>query len=142
MKQWTVIILLSLAQFIMVLDSTVMNLSIISQNLATLLVGWSVIEGIGAILVIPAIASLIVANYTGKQRALAYGILGAVAGAAAAVGPLIGGFATTYFSWRYVFVAETIAIICILFLSTKLKPTNPRKAFRSTFLVSCYRPPA
>lgn len=137
MKQWTVIILLSLAQFIMVLDSTVMNVSIsalvadlnttvsgvqmaitfytltmaalmltggklgekwgskkaliigaliyglgsfitaISQNLATLLVGWSVIEGIGAILVIPAIASLIVANYTGKQRALAYGILGA-----------------------------------------------------------------
>jgi MFS family permease len=50
----------------------------------------------------PAIAALIAANYDGKERALAYGIIGGVAGAAIAAGPLIGGWVTTTFSWRYV----------------------------------------
>jgi MFS family permease len=63
----------------------------ISPNLSVLLFGWSLVEGIGAALVIPAIAALIAANYEGKERALAYGIIGGVAGAAIATGPLIGG---------------------------------------------------
>ena len=72
-----------------------------------LLIGWSLIEGIGAALVIPAI---VVADRrrptSGKQRALAFGIVGGVAGAAIAAGPLIGGWVTTEFSWRYVFAAR------------------------------------
>src|SRR6201988_3485479 len=74
----------------------------LSPNLTVLLIGWSGIEGLGAVLVIPAIAALVAANYEGKDRAFAYGIIGGVAGAAIAVGPVIGGFVTTYFSWRYV----------------------------------------
>ena len=79
----------------------------LSPNLTVLLIGWSLVEGIGAALVIPAIVSLIARTYGGKQRALAFGIVGGVAGAAIAAGPLIGGWVTTEFSWRYVFAGET-----------------------------------
>src|SRR5262245_51615793 len=86
----------------------------LSPNLAVLLIGWSLVEGIGACLVIPAIVSLVAATYTGKQRALAFGIIGGVAGAAVAVGPLIGGWVTTEFSWRYVFAGEVVIVVLIL----------------------------
>jgi MFS family permease len=81
-----------------------------SRNLGMLLVGWSFIEEFGAILVIPAIAALTAGTYTGRQRALAYGILGGVSGASAALVPLIGGWVTTPYSWRLVFAAETFVL--------------------------------
>ena len=171
---WGVIGMLAAAQFVMVLDSTVMNVSIsavvaslhttivglqvaitmytlvmaafmivggklgerfgakkafavglliygtgslitsLSPNLATLLLGWSVVEGLGAVLVIPAVVALIATTYTGRQRALAYGILGGVAGASAAAGPLIGGWVTATFSWRYVFAGETVVVLALM----------------------------
>jgi MFS family permease len=86
----------------------------LSPNLTVLLIGWSFIEGVGAALVIPAIVSLIAATYTGGQRATAFGIIGGVAGAAIAAGPLIGGWFTTELSWRYVFAGETVVVIAIL----------------------------
>ena len=89
----------------------------ISPNLTVLLIGWSVIEGLGAALVIPAIAALTASTYQGKQRVLAYGVLGGVAGASAAAGPLIGGWVGTMFSWRYVFAGETVVVaILMIFL--------------------------
>src|SRR4051794_7287403 len=75
----------------------------LSPNLPVLLIGWSLIEGLGAVLVIPAIVSIIAGTYTGAQRAFAFGVIGGVAGAAVAAGPLIGGWVTTELSWRYVF---------------------------------------
>jgi len=158
MKKWNIVGILALAQFVMVLDSTVMNVSIsavvkdlntnvnamqaaitfytltmaalmllgakicskwgllkafvigsiiygigsfitsISPNIQTLILGWSFIEALGAVLVIPAIASLVAVHYTGKDRVKAYALIGGVSGAAAAAGPLIGGFMTTYLS--------------------------------------------
>jgi MFS family permease len=97
----------------------------ISPSLGVLLVGWSGIEGIGAALVMPAIVSLIAVTYTGKQRALAFGIVGGVAGAAIAAGPLIGGWVTTELSWRYVFAGETVVVMVILLLRRRL-PAPPR----------------
>jgi MFS family permease len=97
----------------------------ISQNLATLLFGWSLIEGLGAVMVIPAIAALIASNYEGKQRALAYGVIGGVAGAAIAAGPLIGGWVTTTLSWRYVFAGEVVIIIGVLLCRRRMKPAPP-----------------
>jgi MFS family permease len=85
-----------------------------SPNLAVLLIGWSLIEGLGAVLVIPAIASLTAANYQGSERALAYGILGGVAAAGVAIGPMIGGWVTSNFSWRWVFAAETVIVAVII----------------------------
>jgi len=185
MGRWTAIAILAAAQFVMVLDSSVMNVSIsqivkdldttvagvqlaitaytlvmaafmlvgakigdiwgrdrafavgltvyatgslitaLSPNLAVLLFGWSLIEGLGAVLVVPAIAALIAANYEGRDRALAYGIIGGVAAAAVAAGPLIGGWVTTTFTWRLVFVGEVVIVAGILLLRHHMRP-SPR----------------
>jgi MFS family permease len=174
MRNRTTILILGTAQFVMVLDSTVMNVSIsevvkdlhttvtgvqlaittytlvmaafmltgaklgdiwgrrrafsiglaiygvgslttaLSPNLTVLLIGWSGVEGLGAVLVIPAIAALTAANYSGRERALAYGLLGGISGAGAAAGPLIGGFVTATLTWRVVFAAETVIVLAIL----------------------------
>jgi MFS family permease len=92
----------------------------LSPNLTVLLIGWSGVEGIGAALVLPAIVSLIAVTYSGPQRALAFGIVGGVAGAAIAAGPLIGGWVTTELSWRYVFAGETVIVAVILLLRRRL----------------------
>jgi MFS family permease len=97
----------------------------LSPNLGVLLFGWSLIEGLGAALVLPAIVSLIAGTYEGRERALAFGIVGGVAGAAIAAGPLIGGWVTTEFSWRYVFAGETVVVAVILLLRRRLKSTPP-----------------
>jgi EmrB/QacA subfamily drug resistance transporter len=187
MGRWTAVAILASAQFVMVLDSSVMNVSIsqivedlgttiagvqlaitaytlvmaafmligakigdvwgrekafavglavyacgsfttaISPNLAVLLFGWSLVEGLGAVMVIPAIAALIAANYEGKDRALAYGIVGGVAAAAIAVGPVIGGWVTTAYTWRLVFVGEVVIVAVILLTRGRLK-ASPRPA--------------
>jgi MFS family permease len=92
----------------------------LSPSLAVLLIGWSLVEGLGAVLVMPAIVSLVAATYSGRQRALAFGVIGGVAGAAVAVGPLIGGWVTTEFSWRYVFAGEVVIVAVILLLRRRL----------------------
>ena len=182
MRRWFPLVILAAAQFVMVLDSSVMNVSIsqivedldttvtgvqaaitaytlvmaafmlvgaklgdiwgrdrafalglavyglgslttaLSPNLYFLLFGWSLVEGLGAVLVIPAIAALVAANYQGKDRAFGYGIIGGVAGAAIAVGPVIGGWVTTYASWRLVFVGEVVIVIAILLVRKRMQP--------------------
>src|SRR5215213_9501020 len=177
---WLPIVILASAQFVMVLDSSVMNVSIsqivadldttiqgvqlaitaytlvmasfmllgaklgdiwgrdrvfaiglgiygagslttaLSPNLTVLLLGWSGIEGFGAVLVIPAIAALTAASYEGQARALAYALLGGIAAVAVAAGPLIGGWVTTNASWRYVFAGETVVVIGILLLRGRI----------------------
>jgi MFS family permease len=191
MRKWLPLVILASAQFIMVLDSSVMNVSIsqivadlnttvtgvqsaitmytlvmaafmlvgaklgdilgrdhafalglavyglgslitsLSPDLTVLLIGWSGIEGLGAVLVIPAIAALTAANYEGKDRAFAYGMIGGAAGAAIAAGPLIGGYVTTTWSWRYVFVGEVVVVIAVLLVHRRMKrapkPEQPPK---------------
>jgi MFS family permease len=97
----------------------------LSPSLGVLLVGWSLVEGIGAALVIPAIVSLIARTYEGRERALAFGIVGGVAGAAIAAGPLIGGWVTTELSWRYVFAGETVVVVAILLARRWLRTDGP-----------------
>lgn len=183
---WGVIAMLAAAQFIMVLDTTVMNVSItqvaadinttvvglqtaitmytlvmasfmllggklgdrlgarrafaiglliygagslttaLAPSLTVLLVGWSFVEGFGAILVIPTIAALTAASYSGRQRALAYGILGGVSGASAALGPLIGGWMTTNFTWRLVFAGETVVVLGVMLFMRMIPKTEGR----------------
>jgi len=90
-----------------------------SWNVPSLMLGWSILEGIGAALVLPAMVALVAANFDGHDRALAYGVLGGVAGAGIAVGPIVGGWATTELSWRVVFAGEVVVAIGIL-LGTRL----------------------
>jgi EmrB/QacA subfamily drug resistance transporter len=86
-----------------------------SWNVPSLVLGWSVLEGIGAALVLPALFALVAGTYDGRERAVAYGVLGGVAGAGIAVGPILGGWVTTDFTWRLVFVGEVLVAIGILF---------------------------
>jgi EmrB/QacA subfamily drug resistance transporter len=184
-KKWLPILVLAAAQFVMVLDTTVMNVAIsdvvadldtsvsqvqlaitlytlvmaglmltggklgdilgrrrtfaigmviyaagsmttaLSPNVTVLIIGWSGLEGIGAAMVIPAIASLTARNYSGSDRALAYGIIGGIAAAGVAAGPLIGGWVTETFTWRYVFAGETVVIAGVL-LALRVIKDAPR----------------
>ena len=181
--RWGAVTVLGAAQFVMVLDSTVMNVSIskvvtdlhttiagiqaaitfytltmaafmllgaklggmwgrrraliigsivyavgsattaLSVNLAMLFIGWSVVEGLGAVLVIPAIAGLIADNYTGHARVTAFSVIGAASGVAVAVGPLVGGVVTTYASWRYVFAAEVVIMAVVIAFNRAVRKT-------------------
>lgn len=193
MRKWLPIIVLGLTQFVMVLDGTVMNVSIttvvadlgttvsamqlaiatftltmaafmlagagigdrlgrrrtfvignviyaagslltaLAPGFTELFIGWSIVEGLGAVLVIPAIAALAATNYEGRDRAIAYGILGGIAGAAAAAGPLIGGWVTSEFSWRWVFAAETIIILAVILPLTPKVRDGVRRAATGRF---------
>jgi EmrB/QacA subfamily drug resistance transporter len=185
MKRWPVLAVLAGAQFLMVLDQAVMNVSIsqlvadfdttvttiqavialyalvmaglmltggklgdlfgrrrafavglciyatgsaltaVSWSVPSLALGWSLLEGIGAALVLPAMVALVAGNFRGQERAVAYGVLGGVAGAGIAVGPIVGGWATTELSWRVVFAGEVIVAIAIL-IGIRLLEEPPR----------------
>ncbi len=186
MKRWLPLIALATAQFVMVLDQSVMNVSIsqlvdefdttvttiqgvitlyclvmamfmltggkigdiigrrrafviglvvygcgsaltaASQSVAVLALGWSILEGLGAALVLPAMAALIAGNYEGDERKVAYAVIGGVAGAGIAIGPILGGWATTELSWRVVFVGEVVLVAFILVM-TRLVADAPRR---------------
>jgi MFS family permease len=93
----------------------------LAPNLAVLIVGWSVLEGIGAALILPAIVALVASNFGPAGRPRAYGLVMAAGAIAVAVGPLIGGIATSYFSWRYVFVGEVLIVAAILVLARRVQ---------------------
>jgi len=179
-KGWSALIALAAAQFLMVLDQSVMNVSIsqlvkdfdttvttiqavitlyclvmamliltgakigdiigrrrafriglviyacgsaltaVSQTVPQLALGWSILEGIGAGLVFPALAALIAGNFEGTRRKSAYAIIGGVAGAGIAVGPIVGGWATTELTWRIVFIGEVFIAGFILLMTPKV----------------------
>jgi EmrB/QacA subfamily drug resistance transporter len=91
----------------------------LSPNLMVLIIGWSFLEGLGAVLIMPAIVGLVAGNFAPGGRARAYGLIAAAGAIAVAVGPVIGGFMTTYFSWRYVFAGEVIIVLAILLLARR-----------------------
>ncbi|MFJ9770383.1 MFS transporter [Kitasatospora sp. NPDC101157] len=189
MNRWKALIILGMAQFLMVLDASVMNVSIsqlvidfdtevtaiqavitlytlvmaafmitggklgdmfgrrrvfagglvvygvgsaltaVAPTLGVLALGWSVIEGFGAALVLPALAALVASTYQGRDRAVAYGVIGGLAGAGIAVGPLLGGWVTTYLTWRLVFAGEAVLVVVILLLIRWIAP-QPAPAIR------------
>lgn len=101
----------------------------LAPNLPVLLLGWSFLEGIGASLILPAIVALVAGNFVAERRPAAYGLVAAAGAVAIAVGPLIGGVATTYFSWRWVFAGEVLVVLGILVLARRIAdaPIGERK---------------
>jgi MFS family permease len=93
----------------------------VAPNLMVLFLGWSVLEGIGAALILPAIVALVAGNVPTAGRPRAYGLIMAAGAIAVAVGPLIGGIATTYFSWRWVFVGEVLIVLLVLALARRIQ---------------------
>src|SRR4051795_11115688 len=86
----------------------------LSQSLVPIVIFWAVVGGLGASLLLPAMQSLIHGNFEGKMQRRAYALVGASAAIAAAVGPLVGGFITTYLSWRVAFFGEVVIIGVVL----------------------------
>ena len=99
----------------------------IAPNLPVLLFGWSFLEGVGAALILPAIVALVAGNFPVERRAASYGAVAAAGAVAVAVGPLIGGFCTTYFSWRWVFAGEVVIVIAILALARRIADAPPER---------------
>ena len=100
----------------------------LAPNLNVLLLGWSILEGIGAALIMPAIVALVAGNFAADGRPRAYGLVGAAGAIAIAVGPLIGGLATTYASWRWVFAGEVLIGAAILLFSRRVSRRTRRRA--------------
>jgi MFS family permease len=92
----------------------------LAPSLGVLLFGWSLLEGIGAAMILPAIVALVAANFPAAERPRAYGLVMAAGAIAVAVGPLIGGLFTTYLSWRLVFAGEVLIVIGILALTRRI----------------------
>jgi MFS family permease len=92
----------------------------VAPNLPVLLFGWSFLEGVGAALILPAIVALVAGNFPTERRPAAYGLVAAAGAVAVAVGPLVGGFCTTYFSWRWVFAGEVVLVLAILLLTRRM----------------------
>ena len=102
-------------------------LASISTSVGTLIIGESIIEGFGAALMMPATASLLITNYSGKDRGIAFGVWGAIAGASAAIGPILGGFLTTNYSWRWGFRINIVIVAILLLGSVVIKEAKDRK---------------
>src|SRR6188472_2489528 len=92
----------------------------LAPSVAVLTLGWSILEGIGAALVLPALAALIAGNFAGASRKVAYAVIGGVAGAGIAVGPILGGWATTELTWRIIFAGEVVLVVFILVMTPKV----------------------
>ncbi|MCK9899057.1 MFS transporter [Parafrankia colletiae] len=92
----------------------------LAGNLAVLTVGWSVLEGIGAALIMPAIVALVAANFAPPDRPRAYGLVASAGAIAVATGPLVGGLFTTYLSWRWVFAGEVVVVLVILAFTRRM----------------------
>ena len=86
----------------------------LAQSLTAVIIFWAVIGGIGASLLLPAMQSLIHGNFAGSAQKKVYAMVGASAAVAAAVGPLLGGFITTFLSWRVAFALEAVIIAVVL----------------------------
>lgn len=86
----------------------------LAQDLTAIIIFWAIIGGLGASLLLPAMQSLIHGNFAGAAQKQAYALTGAAAAIAAAIGPLLGGFVTTYLSWRVGFALEVVIIIVVL----------------------------
>jgi EmrB/QacA subfamily drug resistance transporter len=87
---------------------------VLAQGLTAIIIFWAVVGGIGASLLLPSMQSLIHGNFEGAAQRKAYALVGAAAAIAAAVGPLLGGFITTYLSWRVGFLLEDVIIVIVL----------------------------
>jgi MFS family permease len=98
-------------------------LASLSHSLPIFILGWCVIQGLGAAMMLPNVNTIIRANITGSARAQAYGAMAGINGLGTAVGPIIGGFLTTFFSWRWAFRLE-VAILIFVILRSSVVPKD------------------
>jgi MFS family permease len=102
----------------------------LAPNLGVLILGWSVLEGVGAALILPAIVALVASNFGPSDRPRAYGLVASAGAIAVAAGPLIGGLFTTYASWRWVFAGEVVVVLGILVMTRRMADQPAENADR------------
>jgi MFS family permease len=106
--------------------------SAVSPSLGVLILGNSVLEGVGTALLIPPVYILTTLRFGDlASRARAFGVISGMGGVGAAAGPLIGGVITTGISWRAAFVFQALVVAAIVLLSRRIEdpiaadPTRP-----------------
>jgi MFS family permease len=108
-------------------------LSAVSPSLGVLILGNSVLEGVGTALLIPPVYILATLWFSGlTSRAWAFGVISGLGGIGAAAGPLIGGVITTAISWRAAFVFQALVVGTIILLSRRMVdpvPPDPTRPF-------------
>ena len=87
---------------------------VLANTLLPVIIFWAILGGLGASLLLPSMQSLIHGNFEGAAQRRVYALVGAAAAIAAAVGPLLGGFITTFLSWRVGFALEIVVIAVVL----------------------------
>ncbi|MDI6723078.1 MAG: MFS transporter [Methanobacterium sp.] len=111
------------------------TIATLSLNAGMLLIGWAVLEGIGAAMILPATTTIVGASYKGKDRITAFGIWGGIAAVGAAIGPIVGGIFTTYLTWRLVFASELIFVALILIFRHYLTESKPALKWKDLDIV-------
>jgi MFS family permease len=108
-------------------------LSAFAPGLGLLIIGNSILEGVGTALLIPPVYILTTLMFTQlTSRARAFGAISAMGGIGAAAGPLIGGLITSAISWRAAFVFQALVVVTILLLSRRIVdplPSDPTREF-------------
>ena len=108
-------------------------LSAVSPGLGVLILGNSILEGVGTAMLIPPVYILTTLLFTEMtSRARAFGVISAMGGIGAAAGPLIGGLITSAISWRAAFIFQALVIVVIILLSRKITdplPADPTRPF-------------
>src|SRR6187401_3260188 len=103
---------------------------VLAQDLRAIILFWAILGGLGASLLLPSMQSLIHGNFEGAAQKRVYALVGASAAIAAAIGPLLGGFITTFLSWRVGFLLEVLIIVIVLFNVGRVRDvpyTGPRR---------------
>jgi EmrB/QacA subfamily drug resistance transporter len=111
------------------------TIATLSLNAGMLLIGWAILEGIGAAMMFPATTTLVGSSYEGKDRVTAFGIWGGIAAMGAAIGPIIGGIFTTYLTWRLVFGMELVFVFIILIFRNYLTESQPTLKWKDLDIV-------
>ena len=108
-------------------------LSAVAPGLGVLILGNSILEGVGTALLIPPVYILTTLLFTDlTSRARAFGVISAMGGIGAATGPLIGGLITSALSWRYAFVFQTLVVVLIAWMGRRVPdplPADPKRPF-------------
>lgn len=105
-----------------------------SSSQPQLFASVALVEAVGAAMMLPSTAALILNEYRGKDRAIAFGMFGAVAGAAATIGPLLGGYLTTNYSWRWNYLINPVVVVVLLGGSVILRESRERIPHRPDLL--------
>ncbi len=105
-------------------------LASLAQSVPILILGEAIIEGMGASLMMPATLGILSSTFHGRERATAFAMWGATAGAAVAFGPLLGGFLTTNYSWRWAFRINVIVVPLAILGAMLFMRRSPRSTLR------------